>query len=434
MRRRVQLNATEQQGRQPRDRRPLTRRAAAPGRSSSCCPRSGTSSARPSHPRGRRAARRAGAQLGAGDRARAGHRPRRGLDRRGGAGEERDANTSVHVGPDGEDRARLPQDPHVRRRGRRHELPRVGDRGAGRRDRRSPRPPTASRSGLTVCYDLRFPELYRVLAVRGARVLLVPAAFTLATTRDHWEVLLRARAIENQAFVVARQPDRRSTPGLRSGGRSMIVDPWGLVLATAPDAETVDRRRPRPRPPGRDPQPAALARQPPPGGLRVRLPRPGAEKRRADPRGRRARVRPPGLPHLPRVRHGRGGGRGLRPRLPLLPVQGRDPRHAVHRALERLLQVIAETDAAEIPAREKLRAIAAFIIDSYRHDPDLMKVIIVEVTRAANTFGPTHLPRSARPTRGSPRSSAARRSRACSPTRSPPSSRPWRTTARSSRS
>ena len=57
--------------------------------------------------------------------------------------------------------------------------------------------------GLTVCYDLRFPELYRVLAVRGARILTVPAAFTLATTRDHWEVLLRARAIEDQAFVVA---------------------------------------------------------------------------------------------------------------------------------------------------------------------------------------------------------------------------------------
>jgi predicted amidohydrolase len=93
--------------------------------------------------------------------------------------------------------------------------------------------------GLSVCYDLRFPELYRTLAVGGARVLLVPSAFTLATTRDHWEVLLRARAIENQAFVVAANQIGEHPPGLRSGGRSMIVDPWGLVLALAPDEEAV---------------------------------------------------------------------------------------------------------------------------------------------------------------------------------------------------
>jgi predicted amidohydrolase len=92
--------------------------------------------------------------------------------------------------------------------------------------------------GLTVCYDVRFPELYRILAVRGARVLTVPAAFTLATTRDHWEPLLRARAIENQAFVIAANQIGEHAPGFRSGGRSMIVDPWGVVLATAPDAET----------------------------------------------------------------------------------------------------------------------------------------------------------------------------------------------------
>jgi deaminated glutathione amidase len=92
--------------------------------------------------------------------------------------------------------------------------------------------------GLSVCYDLRFPELYRELAVRGARVLAVPAAFTLATTREHWEVLLRARAIEDQAFVVAANQIGEHAPGIRSGGRSMIVDPWGLVLAQAPDAET----------------------------------------------------------------------------------------------------------------------------------------------------------------------------------------------------
>ncbi|TML99853.1 MAG: carbon-nitrogen hydrolase family protein [Actinobacteria bacterium] len=89
--------------------------------------------------------------------------------------------------------------------------------------------------GLSVCYDLRFPELYRELAVRGARILVVPAAFTLATTRDHWEVLVRARAIEDQAFVVAANQIGQAGGGLRSGGRSLIVDPWGLVLATAPD-------------------------------------------------------------------------------------------------------------------------------------------------------------------------------------------------------
>lgn len=91
--------------------------------------------------------------------------------------------------------------------------------------------------GLSVCYDLRFPELYRILAVRGARLLAVPSAFTLATGRDHWEVLLRARAIENQAFVLAPNQVGEAPPHFASNGRSMIVDPWGVVLATAPDEE-----------------------------------------------------------------------------------------------------------------------------------------------------------------------------------------------------
>ncbi len=91
--------------------------------------------------------------------------------------------------------------------------------------------------GLSICYDLRFPELYRILAVRGARVIAVPAAFTLATTRDHWETLVRARAIENQAFVIASNQVGRHPGGHQSGGRSMIVDPWGVVLAQAPDQE-----------------------------------------------------------------------------------------------------------------------------------------------------------------------------------------------------
>jgi deaminated glutathione amidase len=91
--------------------------------------------------------------------------------------------------------------------------------------------------GLTVCYDLRFPELYRILAVRGARVITVPSAFTAVTGRDHWEVLLRARAIENQAFVVAPNQIGTAPPHYESYGRSAIVDPWGVVLALAPDRE-----------------------------------------------------------------------------------------------------------------------------------------------------------------------------------------------------
>ncbi|MEV4423372.1 carbon-nitrogen hydrolase family protein [Patulibacter sp. NPDC049589] len=91
--------------------------------------------------------------------------------------------------------------------------------------------------GLTVCYDLRFPELHRALAVRGARILAVPAAFTERTTHAHWEILLRARAIENGVFVLAANQHGEHAKGIRSGGRSMIVDPWGTVLAEAPDAD-----------------------------------------------------------------------------------------------------------------------------------------------------------------------------------------------------
>jgi predicted amidohydrolase len=152
-------------------------------------------------------------------------------------GEERGRNTSIHVGPDGELQASYRKihmfDVEVGGRTYReseHEAP--GDEvvlshtadGTG--------------LGLTVCYDVRFPELYRILAVRGARIITVPAAFTLATTREHWEVLLRARAIEDQCFVIAPNQIGEHAPGLRSGGRSMIVDPWGVVLAQAPDAET----------------------------------------------------------------------------------------------------------------------------------------------------------------------------------------------------
>ena len=91
--------------------------------------------------------------------------------------------------------------------------------------------------GLSVCYDVRFPELYRHLSAAGAQLLTVPSAFTSPTGRAHWETLLRARAIENQAFVIAANQVGEHPAGYRSGGRSMIVDPWGLVLAQAPDGE-----------------------------------------------------------------------------------------------------------------------------------------------------------------------------------------------------
>lgn len=93
--------------------------------------------------------------------------------------------------------------------------------------------------GLSICYDLRFPELYRLLAVRGARVLFVPAAFTAYTGKDHWEVLLRARAIENQAYVVAPAQVGSADDGIPCHGDSMVVDPWGRVLARAQDGECV---------------------------------------------------------------------------------------------------------------------------------------------------------------------------------------------------
>ena len=91
--------------------------------------------------------------------------------------------------------------------------------------------------GLTICYDLRFPELYRILALRGARVITVPAAFTERTGRDHWEILIRARAIEDQIFMVAAGQIGFAAPHYRSYGRSMIVDPWGVVLTQAADTE-----------------------------------------------------------------------------------------------------------------------------------------------------------------------------------------------------
>jgi predicted amidohydrolase len=91
------------------------------------------------------------------------------------------------------------------------------------------------RLGLSICYDLRFPELYRRLAIAGANVLVVPAAFMMHTGRDHWEVLLRARAIEDQCYVLAAAQIGNHDPGRTCYGRSMIIDPWGTIVAQAPD-------------------------------------------------------------------------------------------------------------------------------------------------------------------------------------------------------
>jgi len=151
-------------------------------------------------------------------------------------GEEKLANTSVHVDPEGEVRAvyRKVHMFDVEIDGRHYcesDIEQAGD------ELVSSVTADGVELGLAICYDLRFPELYRILAVRGARVLVIPAAFTLATTRDHWETLIRARAIENQAFVIAANQVGAHPDGNRSGGRSMIVDPWGVVLAQAPDSE-----------------------------------------------------------------------------------------------------------------------------------------------------------------------------------------------------
>jgi deaminated glutathione amidase len=156
------------------------------------------------------------------------------ISERGGEGEKA-SNTSVLVGPDGEDVAVY----------RKIHMFDVDAGGVSYRESEHERPGAEPVTapvgelvlGMSVCYDLRFPELFRILALRGARIVAVPSAFTLATGRDHWEVLLRARAIEDQVFVVAPNQSGEAPPHYSSFGRSMIVDPWGVVLATAPDGE-----------------------------------------------------------------------------------------------------------------------------------------------------------------------------------------------------
>lgn len=149
----------------------------------------------------------------------------------------RGSNTSVHVGPDGNVHA-------VYRKIHLFDVEVDGSRYA-ESETEAPGDEVVVSAlgdgtmlGLSICYDLRFPELYRMLTVRGAEVIAVPSAFTLATTRDHWETLVRARAIENQCFMIAANQIGAHPGGFRCGGRSLIVDPWGTVLAGAPDVET----------------------------------------------------------------------------------------------------------------------------------------------------------------------------------------------------
>jgi deaminated glutathione amidase len=150
-------------------------------------------------------------------------------------GGEKAFNTSVMIGPDGEDLAVY----------RKIHMFDVEAGGVSYRESEHERagsevvtaPLGGLIAGLTVCYDLRFPELFRILALRGAQLICVPSAFTAATGRDHWEVLLRARAIESQVFVLAPNQIGEAPPHYDSFGRSAIVDPWGVVLATAPDEE-----------------------------------------------------------------------------------------------------------------------------------------------------------------------------------------------------
>ena len=150
-------------------------------------------------------------------------------------GQERLSNTSVLIGPDGDDLAAY----------RKIHMFDVEVGGVTYRESENEQggeeivsaAAAGIEIGLSVCYDLRFPELYRILAVRGAQLLTIPSAFTATTGRAHWEVLLRARAIENQAFVLAPGQFGEAAPQYDSYGHSAIVDPWGVVLADAPDEE-----------------------------------------------------------------------------------------------------------------------------------------------------------------------------------------------------
>lgn len=148
-------------------------------------------------------------------------------------GQDRLGNSSFHIGPDGQIKAHYSKihmfDVEVGGETYRESTSQQGGNELTLTE------VAGQKLGMTVCYDLRFPELYRIYALRGATILAVPAAFTFPTGEAHWESLLRARAIENQAFVIAANQFGVSAAGQRSYGNSMIVGPWGEVLAHAGD-------------------------------------------------------------------------------------------------------------------------------------------------------------------------------------------------------
>jgi predicted amidohydrolase len=151
-------------------------------------------------------------------------------------GNEKLGNTCVHVGPDGEVRAvyRKIHMFDVEVEGVTYSESATEDPGG---DIVVSELAGGVPIGLSVCYDLRFPELFRIMALRGALVFALPSAFTKPTGAAHWETLVRARAIENQAFVVAADQTGRHAADKESFGGSMIVDPWGEVLGEAGDGE-----------------------------------------------------------------------------------------------------------------------------------------------------------------------------------------------------
>ncbi len=203
---------------------------------SSCCRSASTCVARPTTTSGTKI-------TGASRAGRAGSRATLGIDLiAGSTSERRDGhdklfNTSLHFGPDGQLKGRY----------RKIHLFDVTVGATEYRESDSDEPGDelvvseagdGTKVGLSVCYDVRFPELYRILALNGALVLTVPANFTRATGEAHWELLLRARAVENQAFVVAPAQAGEYPPGMPAYGNSMIVDPWGEILARADGSGT----------------------------------------------------------------------------------------------------------------------------------------------------------------------------------------------------
>jgi predicted amidohydrolase len=154
------------------------------------------------------------------------------------AGSERSFNTSIVLGPDGEILGRY-------RKVHLFDVELPGRVSVRESDARAPGedvvvvPTPLGRLGMSICYDLRFPELYRKLVQAGAEILLVPSAFTFPTGAAHWEVLCRARAIENQCWLLAANQTGQSPHGFADYGNSMIVDPWGTVVARIGDGEGI---------------------------------------------------------------------------------------------------------------------------------------------------------------------------------------------------